>query len=62
MAKTYLELKLAKDSKGSKKCPFKCIDIQRKTKDSVGSLVNEERTLVREEAEKAEGCLCISLH
>lgn len=53
-AKTYLELNLAKDSKYTKKCSFKCMGNQRQTRDNVGSLESEEKILVREEAEEAD--------
>jgi len=53
-AKVHLELNLAKDVKDNKKGFFKYISSKRKTRDNVGTLLNEVGVLVMEDAEKAE--------
>ncbi|GAB0206587.1 hypothetical protein GRJ2_003124300 [Grus japonensis] len=53
-AKAQLELNLARDVKDKKKGFFKYISSKRKTKENVGTLLNEVGALVTEEIEKAE--------
>jgi len=53
-AKAHLELNLARDVKDNKKGFFKYISSKWKTRDNVGSLLNEMGALVTEDAEKAE--------
>jgi len=56
-AKAHLELQLARDVKKNKKDFFNYISITRKTRDNVGSLLNEVGVLVTKDAEKASELL-----
>jgi len=53
-AMVHLELNLARDFKDNKKGFFKYINSKRKTRDSVGLLLNEVGVQVTEDAEKVE--------
>ena len=53
-AKSHLELNLARDVKDNKKGFFKSISSKRKTRETVGLLLNEVSALVTEDTEKTE--------